>query len=96
MGLISLQGESFMHTVAHDCASSAGLTRRPQVSGSQMHMHRSRHSKMQICARLGYKLASTAYEVAFTSEQPYYMLPEKKSMLQRISVVKVRAAWLDQ
>ena len=84
-----------MHTVAHDCASSAGLTRRPHFPGSHVHMHKSRHLSMQFCARRSCRLAlraSTAYEVAFTSEQPYYMLPEKRSMLQRITVVKVESS----
>ena len=86
-----------MHTVARGCASCLGLTRRAHIPGSRTHKHRSRHSRVQLCDRRGHKLApraSTAYEVAFASEQPYYMLPEKKSMLQRITVVKVRAAWL--
>ena len=89
-----------MHTVAHGCASSAGLNRRPHFPGSHVLMQKSRHLTMQFCARRSYKLIRAsnppAYEVAFTSEQPYYMLPEKRSMLQRITVVKVRAAWLGE
>lgn len=84
-----------MHAVALGCARSSGLTQRAHSSSSWMHKHKSRHSKVQLCARRGYQLApraGTAYEVVFTSDQPYYMLPEKKSMLQSITVVKVRAA----
>ena len=64
-----------------------------------MHRTRSRHHKVQLCDRRGNKLVPRActadgYEVAFESKQPYYVLPEKRSMLQKIAVVKVRAVWL--
>ena len=32
---------------------------------------------------------STAYDVVYTSEAPYYVLEQQKSMLQKITVVKV-------
>ncbi|KAL3161164.1 hypothetical protein ABBQ38_009533 [Trebouxia sp. C0009 RCD-2024] len=63
----------------------------PAHVSSQTKRVRSRPSKQQLCARRGDKhatRAATAYEVAFTSEQPYYVLPDKRSMLQKITVVK--------
>lgn len=32
---------------------------------------------------------STAYDVVYTSDAPYYVLEQQKSMLQKITVVKV-------
>ena len=96
---VALHEDICMRTVAHSFASSVGLTKRAHSPGSRMHEHKLRHSRVQLRCRRGCKLApraGTAYEVAFTSEQPYYLLPEKRSMLQRITVVKVRVAWLNE
>ena len=37
--------------------------------------------------------ASTSYDIIYTSEVPYYVQPEQKRMLQKISVVQVKI-WL--
>ncbi|KAL3135876.1 hypothetical protein ABBQ32_007432 [Trebouxia sp. C0010 RCD-2024] len=79
-----------MRTVVYGFATCVRL-HGPVHIPSQTIGVRSSPSNEQLCARRGVKLATraaTAYEVAFTSEQPYYVLPDKRSMLQKITVVK--------
>lgn len=88
-----------MRTVVYGFATCVRL-HGPVHIPSQTIGVRSSPSNEQLCARRGVKLATraaTAYEVAFTSEQPYYVLPDKRSMLQKITVVKVKQpAWIQE
>lgn len=80
-----------MRTVAQRYASRVSLSARAHCL-RQVYRLTSTPVKEQLCVRPGDKVvtrAAPAYEVAFTSEQPYYVLPEKKAMLQKITVVKV-------
>lgn len=47
-----------------------------------------RQNSRRTC-RIAAQQTSTAYDVVYTSDAPYYVLEQQKSMLQKITVVKV-------
>ncbi len=68
------------------CCQRAG---RCQSLGTALQRPPLTRHNIRRTSRIVAQQTSTAYDVVYTSDAPYYVLEQQKSMLQKITVVKV-------